>query len=164
DLLDPKSGQDWYAAAGILEEYRRNNTPISQIPNIPWFSNFLPSNIAQLMDDNYFGGDPDVFPTHNLNPAQAVYAVALNFYGNDWTDTQDVIEWGLGKNIFFHPQYGALSAFSSIARSDYHAGTLSVRERFGGLTADFNSTLSKSMDDASGLQTAGAFGGAFILN
>ena len=70
----------------------------------------------------------------------------------------------LERNIFFHPQYGALSSFSSIARSDYHAGTLSVRQRFGGLTADFNYTLSKSMDDASGLQTSGAFGGAFILN
>ena len=35
-----------------------------------------------------------MFPTHNLTPTQAVYAVALNFYGNDWTDTQDVIEDG----------------------------------------------------------------------
>jgi len=89
----------------------------------------------------------------------------LNFYGNDWTDTQDVIEQGLDRNIFFHPQYGALSAHSSIARSNYHAGTLSIRERLGrSLTMDFNYTLSHSMDDASGLQTSGAFGGAFILN
>ena len=94
-----------------------------------------------------------------------MYAVALNFYGNDWTDTQDVIEDGLGRNLFFHPQYGALSAFSSIAKSNYHAGTLSIRERLGrSLTMDFNYTLSHSMDDASGLQTSGAFGGAFILN
>jgi hypothetical protein len=28
---------------------------------------------------------------------------------------------------------------------------------------DFNYTLSKSMDDASGLQTSGSYGGAFIL-
>jgi len=94
-----------------------------------------------------------------------VYAVALNFYGNDWTDTQDAIEQGLGRNIFFHPQYGALSAFSSIAKSNYHAGTLTVRERLGrSLTMDFNYTLSHSMDDASGLQTSTGFGEAFILN
>jgi hypothetical protein len=165
NLLDPKSGQDWYTAARILEDFRRQGTPIDQIPQLPFFANFLPSNIAQQMDDNYFGNCCGVFPTYNLTQTQAVYAVALNFYGNDWTDTQDVIEDGLGKNIFFHPQYGALSAYSSIARSNYHAGTISIRERLGrSLTMDFNYTLSHSMDDASGLQTSGAFGGAFILN
>jgi Carboxypeptidase regulatory-like domain/TonB dependent receptor len=165
NLVDPKSGMDWYTAASMLEDFRRAGTPISQIPNIAWFTNMLPTNIAQQMDDIYFGNCCGVFPTHNLTQTQAVYAVALNFYGNDWTDTQDVIEDGLGRNIFFHPQYGALSAFSSIAKSNYHAGTLSIRERLGrSLTWDFNYTLSHSMDDASGLQTSGAFGGAFILN
>ncbi len=165
NLVDPKSGMDWYTAASILEQFRRSGTAIEDIPNIPWFQNMLPANIAQMMDEIYFGACCDVFPTYNLTQTQAVYAVALNFYGNDWTDTQDVIEDGLGRNIFFHPQYGALSAFSSIARSNYHAGTLSIRERLGrSLTMDFNYTLSHSMDDASGLQTSGAFGGAFILN
>ncbi len=165
NLVDPKSGMDWYTAAGILEQFRRAGTAIEDIPDIPWFQNMLPSTIAAQMDEIYFGFCCGVFPTHNLTQTQAVYAVALNFYGNDWTDTQDVIEDGLGKNLFFHPQYGALSAFSSIARSDYHAGTLSIRERLGrSLTMDFNYTLSHSMDDASGLQTSGAFAGAFILN
>src|SRR6185503_14585863 len=46
-----------------------------------------------------------------------------------------------------------------------HAATISVRERLGtSLTMDFNYTLSHSLDDASGLATSGAFGGAFILN
>ena len=165
NLVDTQSRMDWYTAAGILEQFRRAGTPIDQIPQIPFFANFLPSDIAFQMDQNYFGFCCDVFPTYNLNQTQAVYAVALNFYGNDWTDTQDVIEDGLGKNIFFHPQYGALSAFSSIARSNYHAGTFSARQRLGrSLTMDFNYTLSHSRDDASGLQTSGAYGGAFILN
>lgn len=165
NLVDPKSGMDWYTAASILENFRRAGTPIDQIPDIPWFTNMLPANIAQTMDDIYFENCCDVFPAGPLTQTQAVYAVALNFYGNDWTDTQDVIESGLGRNIFFHPQYGALSAFSSVARSNYHAGTLSIRERLGrSLTMDFNYTLSHSMDDASGLQTSDAFGGAFILN
>jgi len=165
NLVDTQSRMDWYTAAGILEQFRRAGTPIDQIPQIPFFANFLPSDIAFQMDQNYFGFCCDVFPTYNLNQTQAVYAVALNFYGNDWTDTQDVIEDGLGKNIFFHPQYGALSSFSSIARSNYHAGTFSARQRLGrSLTMDFNYTLSHSRDDASGLQTSGAYGGAFILN
>ena len=171
NLVDPKSGMDWYTAAGILENLRRAGTPISQVPSIPFFENFLPHNVANdneniafLMDQNYFGFCCDVFPTYNMSATQAVYAVALNFYGNDWTDTQDVIEDGLGKNLFFHPQYGALSSFSSVANSDYHAGALSIRQRLGSLTMDFNYTLSHSQDDASGLQTSDAFGGAFILN
>jgi len=165
NLVDPKSGMDWYTAAGILEGLRQAGTAIDDVPNIPWFNNFLPSDIAFLMDQNYFEFCCDVFPTYNLTPSQAVYAVALNFYGNDWTDTQDVMEQGLDRNIFFHPQYGALSTHSSIARSNYHAGTLSLRQRLGrSFTADFNYTLSHSHDDASGLQTADQFGGAFILN
>lgn len=165
NLKDPKSGMDWYTAAGILEGLRAANTPISAVPQLPFFANLLPSNIAQLMDDNYFGACCDVFPSYNLTQTQAVYAVALNFYGNDWTDTQDVIEDGLERNLFFHPQYGALSAFSSIARSDYHAGTLTIRQRLGrSLTMDFNYSLSHSFDDASGLQTSGGYGEAFILN
>jgi Carboxypeptidase regulatory-like domain/TonB dependent receptor len=166
NLIDPKSGQDWYTAATQLEILRSQGVPISAVQPIPWFENMLPQDIAFLMDDIYFGQCCDVFPTgYNISRTQAVYAVALNFYGNDWTDTQDVIEQGLGRNIFFHPQYGALSAFSSIARSNYHAGTLTIRERLGSsLTMDFNYTLSHSMDDASGLQTSTGYGGAFILN
>ncbi len=165
NLVDPGSGMDWYTAAGILERLRQAGTAISDVPNIPWFNAFLPADIAFLMDQNYFEFCCDVFPTHNLTPTQAVYAVALNFYGNDWTDTQDVMEQGLDRNIFFHPQYGALSAHSSIARSYYHAGTLSLRQRLGrSFSADFNYTLSHSHDDASGLQTADQFGGAFIPN
>lgn len=165
NLKDPVSGMDWYTAAGMLEALRAAGTPIENVPNIPWFNHFLPSNIAFLMDQNYFEFCCGVFPNYNLTPTQAVYAVALNFYGNDWTDTQDVMEQGLNRNIFFHPQYGALSSHGSIARSNYHAGTLSVRQRLGrSFTADFNYTLSHSHDDASGLQTADQFGGAFIHN
>jgi hypothetical protein len=42
---------------------------------------------------------------------------------------------------------------------------LSIRQRYKeSLTWDFNYTYSRSIDDASGLQTSGAFGAAFILN
>ena len=171
NLRDPKSGMDWYTAAGILEQLRRQGVDPSQVPQLPFFANFLPANIASLINSNYFGStfpcdpDEDFCVNTAFNQTQAVYAVALGFYGNDWTDTQDVIEDGLGKNLFFHPQYGALASYSSVARSDYHAGTISIRERLGrSLTMDFNYTLSHSFDDASGLQTSTAYDTAFILN
>jgi len=169
NLVDPKSGMDWYSAAGMLEDLRRNGVPVSQVPQIPYFANLFPANLAQLMNVNYWGGN--VINT-GLNQTQAVYANASgSLYGNDWTDIQDVIDQAVNggestlNNVFFQPQYGALSSFSSIARSNYHAGTLTLRERFGtALTMDVNYTLSHSMDDASGLASATAFGGAFILN
>ena len=169
-------GMDWYTAGGILERLRAAGTPTNAVQQVGYFQTLLPANIAQLMNLNYFGNPwlgPELgctFPDdycvpENLNQTQAVYDVALNFYGNDWTDTQDVIEQGLDRNIFFHPQYGALSTHSSVARSNYHAATVSIRQRLGtSFAADFNYTLSHSHDDASGLQTADQFGGAFIPN
>jgi len=169
NLVDPKSGMDWYTAAGILEQARVAGVPVSAIPSIPYFQNLFPSTLADLINTNYCGGvciDP------SLNQTQAVFAMAQrNFFGNDWTDTQDALDQAVNGgnsgsgNLFFQPQYGALSTFSSIARSNYHAGTISIRERLGtSLTMDFNYTLSHSLDDASGLATSGAFGGAFIVN
>jgi Carboxypeptidase regulatory-like domain/TonB dependent receptor len=181
NLVDPKSGVDWYTAAGILEDLRRSGASPSQVAQLPYFANLFPANLAHLMNVNYWGcgsADPNCLNPNNwtidehLNQTQAVFANAdANLYGNDWTDIQDVIDQAVNggdstlNNLFFQPQYGALSAFSSIAKSNYNAATVSLRERLGtSLTMDFNYTLSHSLDDASGLATSGAFGGAFILN
>jgi len=91
------------------------------------------------------------------------------FGGNDWTDTQAAVDIALFDNglptRFMHPQYGALSAWSSVARSNYNAATLSIRERLSSLILDFNYTLSHSLDNASGLQTGtGYASAAFIVN
>jgi hypothetical protein len=71
---------------------------------------------------------------------------------------------------FMQPQYGALSTWSSIGNSNYHALALSLRQRISTLTLDLNYTWAHSLDDASGLQTETGFGnnsggnGAFIPN
>lgn len=162
NLVDPKSGMDWYTAGGILEQLRAKGVPTSAIQPIPYFQNLFPANLAALINANYFG---DTVLDETLNQTQAVYSMGLDVFDNDWTDTQDALDQAVGKNLFFQPQYGALAAFSSIAKSWYHAGTVSVRERLGRrFTMDFNYTLSHSLDDASGLQTSAAYGAAFILN
>lgn len=171
NIVDQKSGMDWYTAGAALEALRRNNTPISQVPNIPWFENvYAPGTI----DGIFFGA--------GLSNTQAAYLVMavpragtqLNNdcnavggcyeFGNDWTFLQLLLDQNSGKRLFFQSQYGALSAFGTIGSSDYHGGTLSIRQRTKGLIWDFNYTLSHSMDDASGLQTSGVYGSAFILN
>lgn len=154
NLVDKKSGMDWYTAATQLEILRAKGTPISAVASIPYFENLWPG----LGDSEW--GDP------SLSATQAVYKIATDFFGNDWTDTQfEIDDQGIFPNMFFQPQYGALATFSSIGRSWYHAGTLTVRERLNNsLTFDFNYTLSHSLDDASGLQSSGGYDAAFILN
>lgn len=163
NLVDRVSGMDWYTAAGILHSLRAVNTPISAVRPIPYFERLFPGLGGAYTGDT------------TLTSTQEVYAlVARASVGGfdilDWTFIQLLIDddpngTGLWSNYFFHPQYAAFSAFSTIARSDYHGGAFTIRQRLGSiLSYDINYTYSKSMDDASGLQTSGTYGDAFILN
>ena len=166
DLVDPASKTDWYAAATALEKIRATrpagNTAVTPIP---YFENIFPADLASRM--NTFYGCACI--PSNFTPTQAIFWIARNFYGNDWTDLQgdlDVQRFGNGDpTLFFNPQYGSLSGWSTIGNSYYNGMSLSLRQRTHGLQWDFNYTLSHSLDDASGLQTDTGFGGAsFILN
>jgi hypothetical protein len=169
DLVDTKSGLDWYKAAGQLEVLRSHGTAVASIAQIPYFANLFPSNLAALINANYCGFTcvPTTVNGQPTTQTQAVYLMAVGAlaFGNDWTDTQDGLDTAIGGNLFFHPQYGALATYSSVGHSRYNAGTVSIRERLGSaLTLDFNYTLSHSLDDASGLQTGGGYGALFIEN
>ncbi len=148
NLLDPKSGMDWYTAAGILYDLRWNNVPISQVQPIPYFENLFPDYRRQG------------WPT----ATQSVYSRVARDGSDtpDWTFVQYTLD-NIGP--FYQPQYGALAAWSTIAHSDYHAGTISVRERFkDSLNLDFNYTFGKSTDNASGLQREGSWSDNMIIN
>jgi len=188
DLRDPKSGMDWYTAGTILEKQRQKGVDTSQIATIPFFENLFPTGMASIMN-NFFGLDP-VCSASDSNPGfnpswsntQLFYAMQSRtpsnpcsfFSGNDWTDTQALIDQvlfstGAGPTRFMQPQYGALSAWSTIGNSNYNGLAVSVRQRLNTLSLDFNYTYSHSLDDASGLQSETGFGnnasnGAFIVN
>ena len=183
DLRDPKSGMDWYTAGTMLEKQRQQGIDTSQIASIPFFDNLFPANLVDL-----FNNDPNIaagFPS-NWTPTQVFYGMQSRggggvpsnpfafFAGNDWTDATfeaDVALFDAGlPTKFTQPQYGALSAWSTIGNSNYHGLTVSLRQRLNSLTLDFNYTYSHSLDDASGLQSeSSAYGnansnGAFIVN
>ena len=156
NLVDPQSRMDWYTAGNILFDLRERNTPISAVLPIPYFENLFPQ-----------------YATESLTATQRAYREVARqtvggFNGPDWTFLQSMLDdLGVRPNAFFHPQYGALSTWSTVAYSDYHAATLTVRERLRNhLTLDFNYTWSKSIDIASGLESsASAYDySAFILN
>ena len=156
NLVDTRSGMDWYTAAGMLADLRANNTPITAVGNIPYFQNLFPK-----IGGTYSGNNA-------LTPTQEVYnLVARDGYDIlDWTTVQLLIDdLGVRPNLFYHPQYAAFSAFGSFGNSDYNGASISLKQRFGEtLTFDINYTLSKSMDDVSGLQTGTSYGSQFLLN
>ncbi len=158
NITDPKSGMTWYQAATILEIQRQAGVPLANIQTIPFFDNlWTPGSLSN-------GPNPLLpFTTATgLTNTQAIYQ-RLPLSG-DWTEIQNRLDLRSGKRLFYQTQYGALSSFGTIGSSDYHGASLSIRQRLKGLMWDLNYTYSKSMDDASGLQTGGTFGSAFILN
>lgn len=167
NLVDPASGMDFYTAAGLLVDARNANVPITSLAAIPYFENLFPNARAAL----------SVFGLPANNNTQAIFGLIsrAGFDITDYTFVQliidDATEFGLplnpGRfpNMFYHPQYAAFSSFGTFAESDYHGGSISVRQRFGDtLSYDFNYTFSKSLDSVSGLQTDGSYGGQFLLN
>lgn len=180
DVRDPKSGMDWYTAGTTLEKQRQQGVDTSQIASLPFFDNLFPANLVSVMNNDAgvqadCGTDPSTpcfDPT--WTPTQMFYGMQSRtpsnpfafFGGNDWTDTQAYIDRVLFRNgfptRFMHPQYGALSAWSTVAYSNYNALALSLRQRLSSLTFDLNYTFSHSLDDASGLQ--GDIGGGFATD
>jgi hypothetical protein len=152
NLVDKKSGMDWYTAAGLLYDMRWNNLPISQVQPIAYFENLFP--------DYRRKGWPTA--------TQSVYSRVARDGSDtpDWTFVQlSINDSGIYPAMFYQPQYGALDVWSTIAHSDYHAATLSIRERFkNDLNLDFNYTFSKSIDNASGLQREDAWTDNMIIN
>jgi hypothetical protein len=181
DLHDPKTGLDWYAAGTALEKLRQKGTDISQVPAL------LPANVTQYFDDMFPAGMASIIGNYdgltfdpNWSNAQAYfgeYQTNQFFEANDWTDIQAEADLAMVANAngdtsqlrFMQPQYGALSTWSTIGNSNYHAMTVSYRQRINSLILDFNYTWSHSLDDASGLQSEAGFGnfftnGSFIPN
>jgi hypothetical protein len=170
NIRDPASGMTFYEAMNILVDHRYANTPINQVPTLDYFNNLFPNMPA-------WWGDL------SLTPTQAAYAhIAFPALGGAgitdytfvqllWDDSMNCTTCPFGggpakfNNMFYQPQFAALSSFGTIARSNYNAAQISLRQRFGNdLSFDFNYTYSHSLDNASGLQASTAYASAFIVN
>jgi len=170
NIRDPQSGMTFYEAMNMLVDFRYQNREITSIPDIPFFNNFFPF-AAEWWGDT------------SLTPTQASYAwiapgalggadlIDYTFLQLLWDDspTCSTCPFGGGparfNNVFYQPQFAALSAFSTIARSNYNSLQLSLRQRMADdVTFDFNYTYGHSLDSASGLQSSASYGAAFIVN
>ena len=146
NLRDPKSGMDWYTAATMLEKQRQLGTDPANVQRIPYFENLLPKNYASSLaawNCDPTNGCQYGIPTTDT-ATQAVYSQGFQFWANDWTDIEDEIEHVAANALdptccdpnnppnadplpfFFNPQYGALSAWGTIANSNYHGFSASL--------------------------------------
>ena len=153
NMTDPASGQTYFEAASQMAKLVNSRVAIGAIPRIPFFENMF-SNLRTTAE----------------SATQQVFRVARD-YPNDFSSAQADIDQfcdpacgRLGSNMMMNPQFSALSAWSSIAGGNYHSMQWTLRKRFSqGLTLDFNYTLSKSTDLASGEENGGSFSG-FMVN
>jgi len=173
NLRDPKSGQTFYEAFNLLVDARLAGAPINTLPSIPFFENVTPGLAANVTLNG---------TVYALTATQRAYrSIALPKVGpctvtgtatcgqnvTDYTFRQ--LQWddppiAFLANIFFHPQYGALQAWSTIAKSNYNSAQISVTQRFTkDITFDFNYTYGNSLDNASGLQAAANYSSAALI-
>jgi len=163
NIRDPQSGTTFRQAINQLIDFKYANRPINTVDPMPFFENLFPF-MAQFLGDT------------NLTNTQAAYAFVLDsvdwtFLQLNWDDSPNCTTCPFGggpakfNNMFYQPQFGALSAFSTIARSNYNSLQLSLRQRLrNDVTFDFNYTYGHSLDNASGLQNSTSYGTAFIVN
>jgi hypothetical protein len=170
NIRDPQSQMTYYEAINKLVDYRYSNTPIASVPNMPFFNNLFPFM-------------PDWWGDNSLTPTQAAYAfIAPGALGGAnitdytfvqllWDDSPNCTTCPFGggpakfNNMFYQPQFAALSSFGTLAHSNYNALQLSLQQRLGDDFAfDINYSYGHSLDNASGLQASTAYAQAFIVN
>jgi hypothetical protein len=172
-LVDPASGQSYYQAMTLLQQYVDFDgyTPGS-IPQIPFFNHMWATAAGNglsptgVIANDYINNSATGDATNTLNnidnasncvnggpstfkSSGAVSHVACGIYG----------PW-----MVFNPQFSALSAWSSIGMGSYNGLQVTLRKRMSfGLQFDINFTWSKSVDLGSAQENAGSFSG-FIQN
>src|SRR5215469_4786120 len=148
----------------------RAKTPVSAVQPVPYWE-----TLFSALDGVDLG--------YGYGPATATQNVYQIYEQNRYNETYGLFELdapdslsGAGVNPngaypsfrFYHDQYSALYAWRSIGYSNYHALQVVYRQQFGaGLQADFNYTLSKSMDitsQAERLNSSGSTNYAQIMN
>ena len=165
------AGTTYFAAARQLAQLGRAGTSISAVPDIPYFQQLFGALNGVDLGLNHYGpatATQNAYQLYLQNQYNETYAL----YELDVPDS--LSQAGVNPNQtypsfrFYHDQYSALYAWRSIGNSNYHALEVVYRQRFGaGLQADFNYTLSKSMDITSQserLNTSGATNYSQILN
>jgi len=186
DIVDPKSGMDYFKAATLLTKAFDQNVPIQNLAKIPYWENVFPGAAGKPIDTALVGCAPGIsnftgspsatqamynlyscFPNHNSTAALIVADVpgqAAQLLGNLTPGPGGCYPAcaTLGGKVtpyaFFNPQFTSLYAWRSSGNSSFNG--LQVMLRHGmthGLQWDFNYTFSKSIDIGSNAERINQF-------
>lgn len=141
DLVDPKSGMDYFKAAGLMSSAAVAGVPTASMPTIPYFENMFPNVIGngltatQNIYQNLWGSSVvgnETFPLYSLDTG--------SFYASSGFAPGPL-------NRYFDSQYSSLYAWATVGTSSYHSMQLSLRHAMThGLAFQFNYVLAKSID------------------
>jgi hypothetical protein len=144
DLVDPKSGMDYFKAAGLMSAAAVAGVPTASMATIPYFENMFPNvtgnglTATQNIYQNLWGSSVvgnETFPLYSLDTGSFYSSSA----GSAFTPGP--------LNRYFDPQYSSLYAWASAGTSSYHSMQLSLRHAMAhGLQFQFNYVLAKSID------------------
>jgi len=134
DLVDPKSGMDYFAAATMLSKY--GYAGATNVPAIPYFENMFPDAAA--------GG---VSATQNIynsvwkyalgNETAALYALDILCYPGCGGKT----------GRYWPTQFASMYSWASIGEANYNGGQIALRHAMRhGFQMELSYTYSKSMD------------------
>jgi hypothetical protein len=144
DITDPASGQTYFGATKQLIRLAEQSTAVESVGRIAYWENMFPD----LAGDGLTATQNAYLAYSDSMPDYTGALIALDAQGLS----------RLGPWAFFNEQYLSLSAWSSIAGGNYHAGQLTVRKRFSaGFQFDLNYTFSKSIDLGSAAERAGIY-------
>jgi hypothetical protein len=153
NFKDPKSGQTWVGASGVMANLADQDTPTANVPAIPFFENVFAPMAS--------GG---------TSATQAFYDILLQS-GKSWTDALHYLDTAVpggstiyGPHTFFQQQFDWLPAWTNLGESNYQSFQFTIRKRLtSGLQADFSYTFAKSFDNGSSVESEGQ-GFGQILN
>ncbi len=163
DLVDPKSGMDYFRAGTLLsQDVDRNNgyadpngAASASVEAIPYFENMFP----------YLAGG-GVSATQNIYSNEWAYE-----RGNETTALADIDAFctlGCGPYTsprFYQRQFSSLYAWSNVGGSSYNAGQFILRHAMSrGVQFDFTYTLSNSIDLGSDTERTGELNGSSTYN
>jgi hypothetical protein len=185
DLVDPKTGVDYFTAVRALANIYRTGVPSESVtaamigPTASYWqdlmgtTNFLPGSqgfrVSRCANSPFPSKDPvvaayDLFCGFAFNETTALQGIDQGFGFRDFslTDANGRIPYypATGPYTFVDPQFAALDAWRSTGAAAYNALQVSVRKHMShGLQFDFNYTYSHSFDVSSDANRINAYGG-----
>lgn len=157
NFKDPKSGQTWTQASGVLYDlWLKGVTPAqvranpSLVGQVPFFENIFPgatnlsftgsatANYFNTVYGTYAGSDLDAL--NDMDRLRRANGQCISVFGC---------------NTFFANQSAGMTVWTNASNASYHAGNIVVRRALDkGWGFDFNYTLSHAFDIASGNESA----------